>query len=177
MPTAVFVEYAGLTQETAALVEHFRKSPEETKSEIIFRILSPLRAPTSPVGAKVLDLGQGAKLFDGEELLLFLSEEAKRARTPHAVATVKSGEFFMDGKRVQPSNRSVLQPAMHLVQDKLGHRNDKGEIISLSAWRQWHVVRKGQLISMVELKDPSLARKRGRTVLLTTSKTADELGL
>jgi hypothetical protein len=51
---------------------------------------------------------------------------------------------------------------MRLVQEKINHRNEAGKIISLSAWRQWHVERGGQLIPVLELKDPALARKRGR---------------
>lgn len=172
-----FVEYAGLTQEAATLLEHFRRAPDETKSDILVRVLTPLRAPTLPPTTKVLELGQGAQLYEGEEILLFLSEEAKRGRKPHAVGTVRGGSLFMDGKKVEPSNRSVLQPAMHAVQSKLNHRNERGEIISLSAWRQWHVVRSGRLMSMVELKDPSLARKRGRTFSLETDKAAEKLGL
>jgi hypothetical protein len=60
------------------------------------------------------------------------------------------------GKKIEPSKGSVLQPAMRLIQEKLNHRNERGEIISLSAWRQWHVERDGQLKPVLEPKDPSL---------------------
>jgi hypothetical protein len=62
---------------------------------------------------------------------------------------------------------------MRLVQERKGHRNAKSEIISLSAWRQWHVVRDGRLFSMFELKDPTLARKRTLGVEITLA----DLGL
>lgn len=171
----MFVEYAGLTQEAATLVECFRASPSETKSDILVRVLAPLRAPLKRDDIAELDLGQGARLRVGEGVVLFLSEDSKRARQPHATAEVRHDGFYLFGKKIEPSKGSVLQPAMRLVQEKVNHRNDKGEIISLSAWRQWHVVRGGQLVSIVELKDPALARKRGRA--LSTPLTAEELGL
>jgi hypothetical protein len=109
-----------------------------------------------------LDLGQGAQLRIGEKPILFLSEEAKRANRPDAEAVIRSDGFYLDGKRIEPSKGSVLQPAMKLIQERKGHRNAKGELISLSAWRQWHVVRDGKLVSMLELKNPALAHRRKR---------------
>ena len=53
---------------------------------------------------------------------------------------------------------------MRIVQERKNHRNGKGELISLSAWRQWYVSRDGKFVSMLELKDPKLARRRGREV-------------
>jgi hypothetical protein len=34
-------------------------------------------------------------------------------------------------------------------------------LISLSAWRQWHVVRDEKLVRLFDLKDPAKARRRG----------------
>jgi hypothetical protein len=158
-----YSEFAGLTAEAAALIERHRQSPIESKSQILVRVLSGANGkPTANTNPGYLDLGQGVYLRVGEQPVLFLSEEAKRQRKPDAVAEVRSDGFYMDGKRIAPSKGSVLQPAMKIVQERKKHRNSDGEIISLSSWRQWHVVREGKLLRMDELKDPALARKRGR---------------
>jgi hypothetical protein len=171
----VYSEYVGLTAEASALIERHRQTPIESKSEILVRVLLGLNGRTaSAVPAGFLDLGQGAWLRVGEKPVLFLSEEAKRKGQPDAVAEVRKDGFYMDGKRIERSKGSVLQPAMKMIQERKKHRNDKGEIISLSAWRQWHVVRDGRLLSMVELKDPALAHKRGRAA---NAITLEELGL
>ena len=111
---------------------------------------------------RYLDLGQGARLKIGEIVTLFLSEESKRKRQPEATAEVHADGLHLNGKRVSPSKGSYLQPAMLAIQVKRSHRNEKGEIISLSAWRQWHVERGGKLVPIFELKDPALAHKRSR---------------
>lgn len=158
------VEYAGLTQEAATLIESFRTSPAESKSDIILRALGPLNSGKSEVAdsERFLDLGQGARLRVGETLSLFLSEESKRKRQPEATAEARADGLYLNGKRVAPSKGSYLQPAMLSIQEKRNHRNDRGQIISLSAWRQWHVERAGKLVPVLELKDPALAHKRGR---------------
>jgi hypothetical protein len=176
---ADIVEYIGLNKAQSTLIECHRRSPAETKSEIIERVMSAMRpaGQSRPIASADgwFDLGQGARLHVGEKPLLFLSEGAKRRRSPDAVAEIRSDGFYMDGKKVAPSNGSVLQPSMKIVQERKGYRNSKGEIISLSAWRQWHVLRDGKLLSMLELKDPNLARKRGRIEMtLEDLKSPDE---
>ncbi|WP_156964499.1 hypothetical protein [Methylocapsa aurea] len=168
----MYVEYAGLTHEAATLLERFRQAPDETKSDILVRVLSPLLVPVKVSDFSVLDLGQGVLLHAGERPMLFLSDGSKRKRKPDAVAEIREAGFYLDGKRIEPSKGSVLQPAMRIVQEAKNHRNDKGEIISLSAWRQWHVIREGRLFSMLDLKDPALARRRGVREL-----TLEDLGL
>jgi hypothetical protein len=66
---------------------------------------------------------------------------------------------------------------MKLVQERKHHRNAEGELISLSAWRQWFVIRAGKLVSMLELKDPLLARTRGRQVANPEDITPEDLRL
>jgi hypothetical protein len=173
---AVIVEYAGLTHQAANLIESFRESPSETTCDIIVRVLGKLRAPvkTRSAGSLGLDLGQGAFLEEGETILLFLSEKAKKDGRPDAEAEVRHGALFLFGKKVKPSKGSLLQPAMTQVLKKQNRRNEKGEIISLNAWRQWYVVRNNQLIATGELRDQALTRKRGRTFV--TNKPAAELG-
>src|ERR1700679_2330373 len=151
----MFVEYAGLTQEASTLIERLRRDPSETKSDILVRVLSPIVGTAPSQGQETyLDLGQGARLRVGERAYLFLSlsEDAKRNQ-PDAVAQVYSDGLHLDGKLVEPSNGSFLHPAMRVIQKKSNHRNEKGEIISLSAWRQWHVERDGHLVPVFELKD------------------------
>lgn len=179
-----YSEYAGLTTEASALIERHRQSPIESKSQILVRVLSGANGQPAMAGVNgdYLDLGQGVRLRAGERPVLFLSEEAKRKGQPDAVAEVRSDGFYLDGKRIEPSKGSVLQPAMKIVQERKKHRNADGDIISLSAWRQWHVVRDGKMFSMVELKDPALARKRGRltaaqATALLKDLTLKDLGL
>jgi hypothetical protein len=45
---------------------------------------------------------------------------------------------------------------------RAGHRNEKGELVSLSAWRRWYVIRDKKFVPLLELKDPTLARTRSR---------------
>ena len=160
-----FVEFAGLTQEAASLVEGRRLSPDETKSDIIVRVLSttsPLLAEPPRSVEPTLDLGQGVSLKVGETMHLFLSEQSKRLRHPEGQAEVRGDGLYMNGKRVKPSRGSAHHAAMKQVQEKRNHRNEKGELISLSAWRQWHVERNGRMISLDALKSPDLAHRRSR---------------
>jgi hypothetical protein len=176
--TETYSEYVGLTAEASFLVERRRESPFESKSQILVRVLSNPNGPAmspKPEPSPDLDLGQGARLRVSERPILFLSEEAKRKGRPDAVAEVRADGFYLEGKRIEPSKGSVLQPAMKIVQERKNHRNADGQIISLSAWRQWHVLRDGKLLSMVELKDPALARKRGRAA--PPDITLEDLGL
>lgn len=169
----MYAEFVGLTPEAVTLVERLRLSAQESKSDILVRVLSALLAPKEK-SDDVLQLGQGAFLRVGEQPMLFLSEAAKRLRKPDAIAEVRSDGLYLDGVRIKPSKGSVLQPAMKLVQERKGHRNADGALISLSAWRQWHVIRDGDLLSMVDLKDPALAHRRGRAV---PELTLRDLGL
>lgn len=158
----MIVEFAGLTQSSAALIEKFRKDPSETKSDIIERVLGQLvSVPAAPEPAAVTyDLGQGATLFAGEKLYLFLFKNSRRTGKPEAIMEVRANGLYWNGKKVKPSKGSVLQPVMKEMQARLDHRNNKGELISLSAWRQWHVLRDNQFIPVEDLKDPALAYKR-----------------
>ena len=175
----MYAEYVGLTSEALSLIEQFRASPSESRSEILIRALSQVTRPELQSGA-YLDLGQGAQLRIGETPILYLSEDAKRWRKADAIAEVRADGFYLDGRKIRPSKGSVLQPAMKLVQERKGHRNSLGELISLSAWRQWYVIRDGKLLSMFELKDPALARRRSRSVVLNEDQQralAEALGL
>lgn len=170
MQSGHYSEFVGISPRTASLIEKYRKSPDETKDTIITRIfmLAAQKAADSPAvstaskGEEHLDLGQGASVSVGEKLYLFLSEKAKNTNKPDGVGEVRRNGIVIDGKLIPPSRNSFIHPAMVEVQEKLGHRNDKGEIISLSAWRQWYVIRKGSLVRLDSLKDTRLARTRRR---------------
>ena len=163
----MYSEFIGITPDVASLIEARRRLPEETKCDILRRALSAPPSEERPTPRPVppmLDLGQGASLRVGERIHLFLNDEAKRAKRPHASAEVGPHGLILEGVAIEPSRGSYLHPAMKRVQERLGHRNDDGEIISLSAWRQWHAVRDEKLVPLSELKDPRLARKRGRSL-------------
>ena len=143
---------------------------------LIVRVLSSLIPPHRARSTEFLDLGQGVRLHIGERPVLYLSQAAEKKEPPDAVAEIRSDcGFYLDGQKIESSSPrgNPLQAAMKLVQERKGHRNAKGEIMSLSAWRQWHVDRDGRRVSMFELKDPALARKRTRRVEITLA----DLGL
>lgn len=171
--TEIFGEFIGITQDVSTLIEQRRVSPGESKNQILRRELSrplpasrpvPRPAAAPALSSDFFDFGQGAKVPMGERLFLFLSEDAKRNAKPDGVAEVRHEGLFVDGRRVDPSHGSVLHPAMQHFQRRHGHLNEKGELISLSAWRQWHVLRDRKWVQLLELKDPALAKRRGRTL-------------
>jgi hypothetical protein len=159
----VIIKYVGLTAEASALIEGHRTSPEQAEWEIIVKTLKlpvaeVVKGASGSVPKGGLDLGQGVKLDTGERLYLFLSEQTKRANKPDGLAEIRSDGLYVDGKRIEPSRGTPLQPAMQIFQKRAGH------MVSLSAWRQWHVLRDSRFIPLVELKDPALARRRGAPI-------------
>ncbi len=175
--TAAYSEFIGISPRTSALIETFRRSPDEPKDEIIERALSGIARETGSEHTKIpgmLDLGEGAQAVVGERLYLFLSKAAKEAGKPDGVALVGSTAISM-GAQVFPQRYGFLHAAMKAVQTKLKHVNGKGEVISLSAWRQWHVQRGDKLVPVVDLKNPALAKRRGGT--LSTPLSLEDLGL
>jgi hypothetical protein len=164
-----FVEYMGITRDVSNLIEAHRSTQSETKNDILSRILvaytnGRTNRPTQERNIKnplTLDIGQGAKLVVGEKMYLFLNEQAKRERSPDGIADVRADGVYVDEVLVKRKKRSYLQPAMEIFQQRLGHYNDSGKLISLNAWLKWHVVRDGKLVCLKDLKDPLLARTRG----------------
>lgn len=130
-----FVKRVRLTSEAAGAIEA-RQSPEPTAA---------------------LDFGQGVKLPVGETLYLFSSVRSKRRSRPYGIAHVRADGLFVEHRkqlfRIEPSRGSLLKPAM-LVCQRFSHRR----MVSLSPWRQWHVLRENQFIPLVELKDPRQAQ-------------------
>jgi len=170
MQSPNYSEFIGISPRAASLIEAQRISPEETKDTILLRVLSRpeksaqnLQRPSASSASTALNLGQGAKVEVGEKLYLFLSEHSKKSNKPDGIADVRERGLAIDGKLVAPSKGSYLHPAMLEFQRRRNHRNSQGEIISLSAWRQWYVLRNGRLVRLNELKDPALARTRSRT--------------
>lgn len=152
----MIVKYVGLTAQAAEIVEHFRSRPDQAEWEIIVEALQPrLNVHSSAAG---YELGQGVRLNIGEYLYLFLNEQAKRARKQDGIAEVRKDGIYVEGRKIEPSRGSSLQPAMQIFQRRAGR------LVSLSAWRQWHVLRENRFVSLVELKDPALARRRGAPV-------------
>ena len=178
MQCVCYSEFIGLSPRLASLIESHRRDPDETKDAILTRLLA-VQTPDSIVPdqnlksgePKMLDLGQGVRIKVGESIFLFLSKESKKAKEPDGVGTVQVNGIAIDGMVVPKSRGSYIHPAMVKIQDIKGHKNAKGEIISLSAWRQWYVDRDG-LVPLIKLKDPNLARKRDQAVI-----TLEDLGL
>ena len=159
----MFSEYVGVTQDVASFIEGKRMSPLETKSEILKRILiATEKAPEEAHKGedREFDFGQGVRIAAGETLYLYLSKPNSVDQKPDAMAEVREDGLYLDEVRVEPSHNSVIAPAMHRVQRQLGHLNHAGELVSLSAYRQWHVVRDGKLVALDQLKSPELRRKR-----------------
>ena len=150
----MIVKYVGLTAEAAALIEGRRSRPDQAEWEIIVEALKSQSLPPH----EIFDLGQGVELNAGEPLYLFLNEQSKKAKKPDGIAEVRADGIYVEGRKVEPSRGSPLQPAMQIFQRRANHR------VSLSSWRQWHVRRENRLIPLVELKDPALARRRGQPI-------------
>src|ERR1700712_4035162 len=117
----MYAEFVGLTAEVVASIERLRRTPEETKSDILGRVLRPLiNAPLlrSDSSEKLFDLGQGVRLGIGEKLMLFLSKLAKQNRKPDGVAEIRPDGFYLEGQRIHALPLKALDPAMKLVQTK-----------------------------------------------------------
>ena len=164
MTSESYVEFAGLTADAVRLIEGLRKSPDDTKSQILVRALTPLQktlAKPSAPDKKYFDYKEGIRLPVGEKLYLFLTRPAKYARTPDAVGEIREDGFYMDGKLIPPSHGRPFQPAMELVQTRKKHFSKaRGGTVSLSAIRRWCVERDGEYVMLADLKDPALKRTR-----------------
>lgn len=160
----MYDEYIGLTQEVSGLIERRRHEPGETKNDILRRILKADSETRTTDAANKLDVGQGVHIAHGESLYLYLSKPQHDSQRPDAIAEVRAGRLFLDDEQISPSHGSVITPAMRKVQERLGHVNKDGKLISLSAFRQWHVIRNGRLIPLDDIKDPKLRRTRMRKV-------------
>ena len=86
--------------------------------------------------------------------------------------------IYVDGKKVPSSRGSEITPAMRIFQDRLNHKNAKGETVSLNAYLKWHVLRGEKLVSLNDLKDPAKSRKRGQSMTREEAeKFLAEIGL
>jgi hypothetical protein len=156
----IYPEYAGLSQEASSLIDTYRVDPQETKNDILLRILRRSPSEEASAGPQLIDFGQGIQLPVGEKLYLYLSKPSNSSQKPDGVAEVRPDGLFVDDVKIEASRTSLLAPAMHLFQLRLGHVDAKGKPISLSAFRQWHVIRNGSLVALDKLKNPTLTRKR-----------------
>jgi hypothetical protein len=176
LETIMFAKYIGVSAETAALIEAHRQDPSELEDQILCRALAgTIRTPDhSHVGC---DLGQGAKLHEGERIYLFRYKSSRDARKPEAVAYASGGNLYLfdpssrgagggrpsrDARKVEKSRKSLVQPALRLAQARMNDRNAKGEFISLDAWDHWFVQRDGKLFPVGELRDPQQIVRRQR---------------
>lgn len=177
MQSESYAEYVGLTQDAITALEINRKTPTESRSTILIRMAGLLASVPSvkPENAdytrKTLDFGEGIKLFVGERLYLFITNQSLVSGEADAEAVIKRDGLYMDGKKVVALKGRPFHQAMRQVQERMNHKNEKGEIISLSAIHKWHVFRDGIYKSLLNLKDPKLARTR------FTVKKIDDLDL
>jgi len=155
----MFSKFIGITSELSTLIESRRQRADQSECDILIDALRSAASQSSDEGI-TFDLGQGAELRVGERLYLFLTKAAKDAAKPDGLAEVRRDGIYIEGKKVSPSNKSLLQPAMVHFQRRLA--GPKADLTSLSAWRQWHVERDGVLVPIFDLKTPALARRRGR---------------
>jgi hypothetical protein len=154
----------------ARIVAAFRSREAEIQ-QLLEQVLADVldAAPADPPAEpKAVDFGQGVVLEVGEKPVLII--KGRHATT----ADVRADGLYLDGVRVQPSRGSVIQPAMQMVQRRIGHVHADGSPISLSPYRQWHVWRDGALVPLGDLKDPDKARHRKRS---KRTLTLEELGL
>ena len=156
------IKYVGLTGEASALIESRRRRPDQTESEIIVEALKPSAVQTRPM----FDLGQGVRLSPLDRLYLFLNEQSKKAKKPDGTAEVgtEADGIYVDGRKVQNSRGSPLAAAMLIFQKRAMDEGRSDKLVSLNAWLKWHVLRDGRLVPLFELKDPTLARRRGAAV-------------
>lgn len=156
----MFVGYVGLSQRVASKIESYRAHDQETKDDILWRILGDSKEAYEEGQLITFDFGQGVKLPVGEKLYLYLSKPNSAAQKSDGVAEVRADGLYLDNERIMPSHGSVLAPAMHAIQQRVGHHNSEGKLVSLSAYRQWHVIRDDKLVSLDDLKDPAQKRRR-----------------
>jgi hypothetical protein len=181
MSNVAYPEFIGISQATSMLIEARRRSPDETKDDIINRefslptkVLTASARKSAPIFDGMLDIGQGAKLSVGETTYLFLSKAARKANRPDATALVGKNSITMNGTNY-PAVRGFFNKAMADVQVTKGNVDSDGKPSSLSAWRQWHVLRNDRLTSLLELKDPEQANVRLRS--FTSKQTPEDFGL
>ena len=88
----------------------------------------------------------------------------RKAERPDGTAEVgapNADGIYVESKKVEHSRGSPVGSChAHLSTARRGVTGERRRVISLNAWRKWHVRRKDRLLSLYELKDPALARRR-----------------
>lgn len=183
----MFVKYVGLTSEAAQAIENKRKSTTESESDIIVRELAVVpsdQAERSTPPTKQLDLGQGIVLEVGETIHLFLSKTDALQGRPVGSATVAQKGLLVDGVLYGKIRGSYVQKPMQFYQERHSHLGADGNLVPLSAYRQWYAYRDGKMLPLEALKDPSKTRRRRTSVQmndrlskLSATELLKELGL
>jgi hypothetical protein len=81
----IYDEFLGVTQRVSYLIEKCRVAPEETKCDILDRVLRSTVQLEEDADADGIDLGEGVQLANGERLFLFLFEDNKKSNKPNAI--------------------------------------------------------------------------------------------
>ncbi len=159
----MLVKFVGLTARAAQAIEARRRSSHESESDIIEREWAEpivFEKPASKETHGALDVGQGIRLDVGETIHLFLSKPDGRTVRPVGSALVRQSGLEVEGNLFGQHRGSYVQKPMQFYQERHEHRRPDGTLISLSAYKHWHAVRDGKLVSLNDLKDPSKARRR-----------------
>ena len=175
----MFTEYVGLGQDVASHIEALRERSSETKNDILRRVLGiGAEAKQMTQNSAPIDFGQGVHLPVGEKLYLYLSKPSNAGQKPDGVAEVGPDGLYLDGQKITPSRGSSIAPAMQAVQVRSNHVNGEGKLVSLSAYRQWHVVRDGKMVPLDRLKDPNQRRHRtAKASIVDVAALLAELGI
>jgi hypothetical protein len=156
----MYDEFIGISQEVSFQIEMLRSNVQETKNDILKRVLLKNSVAAAQSVPNLIDLGGGLHLPEGEKLYLFLSKPGGVQDRPDGLAEVRSDGLYVDGKAVQKSRLSLLHPAMKHYQRLANHFDKKGSLISLNAYEKWHVIRRHELVAVDGLRDAKKRRKR-----------------
>lgn len=163
-----------LSRETVALIEEFRDSLFQSEDEIVHAALTRLKrtgagrarkdAPAAGADAEIgCDLGQGARLANGETMVLFRYRSSRETGKFEGVATARDGKLFIGDVEVEPSRGSLVTPALQMIQRRLGDISPtRHGLVVLDAWEYWYVRRDGRWIRVGDLRQPDLVQRRRR---------------
>lgn len=161
-----------LSRETVALIERLRESLFQSEDEIVHAALTrlvraghaPARKEAPAVDAEIgCDLGQGARLANGEIMYLFRYRSSRETGKFEGTATARDGKLYVGEVEVRPSNGSLVTPALQMVQKRLGDISPtRHGLVVLDAWEYWYVRRDERWIRVGDLRDPDQIQRRRR---------------
>lgn len=151
-------------------------SHEENTQSIIARQVVEHGVSDHRVGC---DLGDGAILWEDEEILCFLHKRTLNPRRADGSALAKGGGLHMDGRLLVPQRGAWLQAALRTVQQKVGDISETtGDARVLNAWDHWFARRDGRLVPLSDLRTKIRTRSRSNLFEgMLDDITPEDLGL